>query len=320
MLRNPIYKGERIFNRSEWVKDHETGRRRAFDRPRDQWIEQHDEELRIVPEALWQAAQDVTARRRRSDRTTYRRGPDGRMTGTIAGAGHRVRTKTLFGGLLACGECSGPFHTARSADQLACGWHRDRGPEICASTLVVPRRELEDRVLGAVTQRVLTPENVQYAAEQAVGLALRELSDGARPAPAETARLAEIEEEVATLRRVAERRGNAPQVARLIADLEHERRELAACLAASQPLVVDASRLRAMAERWAADLRATLEASVDDCRRAFESLLGGRRMMVYADAGRGFRVEGLFDVPWMQNAPLGGALARGASVVAGVRS
>src|SRR5215510_3806112 len=25
MLRNPIYRGERVWNRSEWVKDHETG-------------------------------------------------------------------------------------------------------------------------------------------------------------------------------------------------------------------------------------------------------------------------------------------------------
>lgn len=58
-----------------------------------------------------------------------------------------------------------------------------------------------------------------------------------------------------------------------------------------------------LAERWAADARATLEGSPEDCRRGFEALLGGRRMVVYADVARGFRVEGLFAVPWMQEAP-----------------
>jgi hypothetical protein len=30
MLSNPIYRGERIWNRSYWVNDHETGRRKRF--------------------------------------------------------------------------------------------------------------------------------------------------------------------------------------------------------------------------------------------------------------------------------------------------
>ena len=33
ILRNPIYRGERIWNRSYSVKDHEMGRRRRFERP-----------------------------------------------------------------------------------------------------------------------------------------------------------------------------------------------------------------------------------------------------------------------------------------------
>ena len=38
MLRNRLYVGERVFNRSEWVKDHETGKRRRFERPESEWV------------------------------------------------------------------------------------------------------------------------------------------------------------------------------------------------------------------------------------------------------------------------------------------
>ena len=63
MLRNPIYRGERIWNRSFWVKDHETGRRRRFDRPESEWVRQEDEAWRIVPDELWRAAQETRGRR-----------------------------------------------------------------------------------------------------------------------------------------------------------------------------------------------------------------------------------------------------------------
>src|SRR5262249_10252051 len=43
MLRNPIYRGERVWNRSSWVKDHETGQRRRFEPPESEWVRQQDE-------------------------------------------------------------------------------------------------------------------------------------------------------------------------------------------------------------------------------------------------------------------------------------
>jgi hypothetical protein len=49
--------------------------------------------------------------------------------------------------------------------------------------------------------------------------------------------------------------------------------------------------------------RATLAGSSKDCRTGFEALLGGRRMSVLADAERHFRVEGVFEMPWMNEAP-----------------
>lgn len=57
MLRNPLYAGERVFNRSEWVKDHETGRRRRFERPEAEWVREERPDLAILSRETFEAAQ-----------------------------------------------------------------------------------------------------------------------------------------------------------------------------------------------------------------------------------------------------------------------
>ena len=221
LVRNPVYRGERIFNRSEWVRDHETGRRRRFERPAGEWVRQQDEAWRIVSEDLWRRVQDATRRRGAS----YRRSPDGhRIAGTVAGGGHRVRTKYLFAGLLACGECGGTFYGAKRANRLCCGWRVDRGPEICASDLVVPRVDLEARILSALRDRVLTPENVRRAVGMALGIVRNELAQDDRSA--DERRVAAIETEIENAARLAARVGNVEAVARVVGDLDRERREI----------------------------------------------------------------------------------------------
>ena len=47
IVMNPTYRGEVVWNRSEWIKDHETGKRRRHERPESQWVRHRDEPLRI---------------------------------------------------------------------------------------------------------------------------------------------------------------------------------------------------------------------------------------------------------------------------------
>jgi len=51
MLRNPIYRGERVWNRSSWLKDHETGKRRRFERPESEWVRQQESVARLRQQA-----------------------------------------------------------------------------------------------------------------------------------------------------------------------------------------------------------------------------------------------------------------------------
>jgi hypothetical protein len=36
------------------VKDHETGKRRRYERPECEWVRQHDEARRIVSDDVWE--------------------------------------------------------------------------------------------------------------------------------------------------------------------------------------------------------------------------------------------------------------------------
>lgn len=229
MLRNPIYRGERIFNRSEWVKDHETGRRRRFERPPAEWVREDRPDLAIVPAESFEAAQAET--RRRVAHYRWRPGPHP-LRGEFPGRGHPRQARHVLSGFLECGLCGGGFHALNGAERYGCAWHRGRGPVVCASALTVRRAALEERIFGAIRDRILVPEVVAYAVEKALSLVEARLRRDARgPSAAERARLAEIEDELATLRRMAER-GRAGQVAQLVEELEAERATLATPCAA----------------------------------------------------------------------------------------
>lgn len=96
------------------------------------------------------------------------------------------------------------------------------------------------------------------------------------------------------LRRLAQR-GRAPgSVARVIADLEAERAELAA--PPPRGGAVDLDLLRSVVEARVLELREAFEGATEKRRAAFRALLGDRKMRVFPDEERRFRVEGLFEL------------------------
>lgn len=78
-------------------------------------------------------------------------------------------------------------------------------------------------------------------------------------------------------------------VGHLVAELEVERARLAE---PARPAPVDLDQLRPMIEARVREMRAAFEGSPDDCRATFRALLGDRKMRVFPDEERRFRVEG----------------------------
>ena len=87
VLTNPIYRGELVWNRSQWIRDHgadhEKPKRRRYDRPESEWVRVERPELRIVDDETWAAAATELTRRA----AAYVRTADGRYLAT-----HTART------------------------------------------------------------------------------------------------------------------------------------------------------------------------------------------------------------------------------------
>jgi len=305
-LHNPIYKGEVVWNRSEWVKDHETSKRRRFERPESEWVRRMDPNLRIVSDEVAAAVEEEQSRRG----AAYARTEDGRL------AAHTARTakrKHLLAGFLECGTCGGGFYALSRADRYGCAWHRSRGPGVCASTLVVPRLALEDCVLTAIREQILSPDTVAYI----VDLALVALAEHEKRRGTHLLRLRKIDRELKNLVRLAAATGDVPEVAAGIAALKAE---ASALQIAAMPRTPTAELRRRIIEH-ALQLRSAFDAAPDEARGAMRALLGERRMKVLEDKQHGWRVEGLFEVPLSGRGQVSrpGPLGGGDEVVAGGR-
>lgn len=156
ILNNEAYIGRIVWNRRQWLKDPETGKRRYVDRPEAEWQVRESPELRIVPAELWERV-----------RNRQRSGP---KAGTRTGRG--AVAKTLFGGLLRCASCGGPM-VAIDRYRYGCNVHNDRGDAVCPSRVTVRRDRIEARLIAAVRAELLTGE------------ALAELQDTVRQVVAE---------------------------------------------------------------------------------------------------------------------------------------
>lgn len=139
ILRNSMYTGLLIWNRSQWVKDPETGVRKRRERPQEEWITHQDESLRIVDQDLWERVQA----RLEAIRTATQ---EARASGQQGGARPYTRNSYLLTGLVQCACCGGPV-TVVGNQRLGCAWSRDRGDTVCTQRRTVHRVRLEDRVL-----------------------------------------------------------------------------------------------------------------------------------------------------------------------------
>ena len=108
--------GRRIWNRSKWIKNPDTGRRVQRLNPRSDWKCREVPLLRIVDDELWQAV------KRRQDEVVRPR-TDPYTTNPL---NDRHRPRFLLSGLLTCGTCGGGY-TIRAKDRYGCATRGRQG-------------------------------------------------------------------------------------------------------------------------------------------------------------------------------------------------
>ena len=178
ILHNELYRGVLVFGRQIWVKDRKTGRRRARTGAVQEIIRTGVPELRIVPEDLWQRVRERYAQNKL--------GPQ--KTSSLAS----VRPRHLLSGKLSCGVCGGPLVRSGSDQRFVCSWRRERGDAICSNGRSFRGAQIEARVLAAVKTRLLAPERVALAVEEARLAAEQQSREQALTASKLEAELAEV--------------------------------------------------------------------------------------------------------------------------------
>jgi site-specific DNA recombinase len=162
LLLNEKYIGRFIFGRRVFVKDPLTGRCRAHLRPPEDWQVVEHPELRIIEQALWETVQ---AKFRRLGDLHRRERHNGRLNGRHVGA--PTGRSSLFSGVLRCGVCEGNMVVVtgdrqRGRRRYGCGFHREKGSQVCANNLTVKIETIERTLLAAIREKVLNPAAVRY--------------------------------------------------------------------------------------------------------------------------------------------------------------
>lgn len=265
ILNAEIYAGVLIWNRRQWVKDPETGRRRYVDRPRTEWQRREAPGLRIVAPQLWAAVRARDARR---------------ATGPKGGAPLR----TLFAGLLRCPACGGPV-VAIDARRYGCNVHNDRGPAACANAAAWPRKAVDAALLTVVRDELAGPAalaELHRAARAAVAQAA-----GAAGAGHAAARLAALQGEIDRLVDAVAQVGLSDALRARLTAAEAEREQLLHAQAErARAPVPTAAAVVAGYRRRLLQLQAALEDDADRQRtRELLAELLGQVTLVRDDVG-----------------------------------
>ena len=209
LLNSEIYNGRLVWNRRQWLKDPETGKRRYVDRPREEWQIRDVPHLRIVPVDVWDAV-----RARDAKRPPFKSG---------------APIRTLFAGLLRCSVCGGPM-TAIDARRYGCHARNDRGSSVCTGAGAFPRAEVDQALLAVVREDLLAPSvlaSVQASARIAVRAAASTNSSAGSPA-----QVAKLRAEIARLVNAVAQVGMSEALRQRLKETEGE---LAKALAAAEP-------------------------------------------------------------------------------------
>jgi hypothetical protein len=151
ILRNAIYCGQRIWNRSRRVADPQTGTRTRRLNAEDDVVSVEAAHLRIVDEVLWQKAQQ------RIEASAPPKNPKSGESMFWKGRSPEY----LLSGKVVCGACSGPF-SASSNGFYRCNAAQKR---LCDNRSGVRRDKLEAQVIEIVCERMMDPTVAEAFAE-----------------------------------------------------------------------------------------------------------------------------------------------------------
>jgi DNA invertase Pin-like site-specific DNA recombinase len=258
ILRNPTYVGSVIWNRSEWVKDPDTGKRHRRDRPATEWHEYQDDALRIIDDLTWAAA------RSRIQESAGAFGDHSKRAGG--------RPRYLLSGLLVCADCGANFILS-DARCYSCGSHI--GGKDCANTVRLPRAVAEQKIVVPIKAQLDDPDFVAVMEQEMQRYYTHRLRQRGTPKEVQ-----DLDARIARLRarlKTGDPDMPADEIQAAIDRAIGKRAELAGSAKGTGARVV--RLLPAVADAYRRQLQRGLDghpAHMADARTALRSLVGGR--------------------------------------------
>lgn len=162
VLSNEKYIGRWVYGRCFHSRDPETGRRLQKQKSRSQWIVREREDLRIVPQELWEIVQKRREKNREERRTSVR-GSHKKIFGSF----DRIDQRHLLTGSMACPRCQGTITlvSGRREGYYGCIAAYRKGN--CEWRTLIRRNRVEGAVLDYLKQQLLSDNNlVEYATQK----------------------------------------------------------------------------------------------------------------------------------------------------------
>ncbi len=189
ILTNERYVGQLIWNKTQKIRNPETGRRQPRKRSESEWIK--TECPRIVSEALWMKVQNQ--RKLVNEKWGFRR----------VGGLNRTRRTYLFSGLLRCGVCGGRVTITGGEQYRVYGCHAHRYYGTCTNALKIRQETLENELLACLTNRILRPDMLEHLIATFVRKLRERMSEIERAARASPTQSRQLKGELEGLRKQA---------------------------------------------------------------------------------------------------------------------
>ncbi len=294
LLNNELYVGKYLWNRSAWVKDPDTGKRRRQKRVEADWMVKDMPELRIVPQDLWDKA-----KARQADiriKTTV-------LREAMQNTNSKSRTgKYLFSGLLQCGCCAANY-VVYSTQSYGCATNVNRGDAACPNRLRISHRMLDLHILGILQEKLLSEEAIDLFIGETTAALKAKQSDQQPEIVIYQRKLKTLDKQINNLVAAIAAGAGLGSIQTELRRLETDKTATEAAIGASAnlaDLIVPA--LPQAAERYqklVADLAGTLQDDLPHAREILKTLLGKIRLLPskcgkFLEAELRHSAEGLF--------------------------
>lgn len=278
VLRRPIYRGSLVWGKAQ--KRDSWGQMKFSKRPEAEWLTADAPKLRIVSDALWEAAHE----RLRTSRLNYLRTTDGKLWGKPANG---VESKYLLTGMSVCGACGGgmQIYSRSHGRKRAFFYGCPRSHVVrCTNGLEVRMETADAGVLRIFSDDVLDPAVISRALDKLMAKfaapAVSPKVDRARIATAQK----KLAKELANLQEVVASGEASVTVLSGIGEREKRQRDLQAELAVldgAPAILAGADGLRREALRLLDEWRGLLGQQVGTTRQLLRKLLDRQRVVFY---------------------------------------